>query len=151
MGLLWRQCRKTKRLSWLYHNCVCPPSQRYEQSGIVSSPSEPPLCSFPYRWAVRQQWSFSSTVSWPTSSGCWWKASTCTPFLPSPSSPSGSTSGGTYSSAGVWYQGGLPGWEEGVRPGEHTGGRVPTQLAVLSPAYMDLNQCTKGYKSPWNV
>jgi hypothetical protein len=28
---------------------------------------------------------------------------------------------------------------------------VPTQLAVLSPAYMDLNQCTKGYKSPWNV
>nr|XP_008530979.1 PREDICTED: vasoactive intestinal polypeptide receptor 1 isoform X3 [Equus przewalskii]XP_014587239.1 vasoactive intestinal polypeptide receptor 1 isoform X5 [Equus caballus] len=46
------------------------------------------------RWAVRQPWSYSSTVSWPTSSGCWWRASTCTPCLPSPSSPSGSTSGG---------------------------------------------------------
>nr|XP_044610542.1 vasoactive intestinal polypeptide receptor 1 isoform X5 [Equus asinus] len=47
-----------------------------------------------FRWAVRQPWSYSSTVSWPTSSGCWWRASTCTPCLPSPSSPSGSTSGG---------------------------------------------------------
>ncbi|XP_069331676.1 vasoactive intestinal polypeptide receptor 1 isoform X4 [Eulemur rufifrons] len=46
------------------------------------------------RWAVRQPWSSSSTVSWPTSSGCWWRASTCTPCLPSPSSPRGSTSGG---------------------------------------------------------
>nr|XP_044610543.1 vasoactive intestinal polypeptide receptor 1 isoform X6 [Equus asinus] len=42
-----------------------------------------------FRWAVRQPWSYSSTVSWPTSSGCWWRASTCTPCLPSPSSPSG--------------------------------------------------------------
>ncbi|XP_054339343.1 vasoactive intestinal polypeptide receptor 1 isoform X6 [Pongo pygmaeus] len=47
-----------------------------------------------FRWAVRQPWSFSNIVSWPTSSGCWWRASTCTPCLPSPSSPSGSTSGG---------------------------------------------------------
>ncbi|XP_077929251.1 vasoactive intestinal polypeptide receptor 1 isoform X4 [Halichoerus grypus] len=47
-----------------------------------------------FRWAVRQPWSYSSTVSWPTSSGCWWRASTCTPCLPSPSSLSGSTSGG---------------------------------------------------------
>ncbi|XP_006868825.1 PREDICTED: vasoactive intestinal polypeptide receptor 1 [Chrysochloris asiatica] len=46
------------------------------------------------RWAVRQLWSYSSTVSWPTSSGCWWRDSTCTPCSPSPSSPSGSTSGG---------------------------------------------------------
>ncbi|XP_006893051.1 PREDICTED: vasoactive intestinal polypeptide receptor 1 [Elephantulus edwardii] len=46
------------------------------------------------RWAVRQRWSSSSTVSWPTSSGCWWRDCTCTPYLPSPSSPSGSTSGG---------------------------------------------------------
>ncbi|XP_004414075.1 PREDICTED: vasoactive intestinal polypeptide receptor 1 isoform X4 [Odobenus rosmarus divergens] len=46
------------------------------------------------RWAVRQPWSYSTTVSWPTSSGCWWRASTCTPCLPSPSSLSGSTSGG---------------------------------------------------------
>ncbi|XP_055237348.1 vasoactive intestinal polypeptide receptor 1 isoform X6 [Gorilla gorilla gorilla] len=46
------------------------------------------------RWAVRQPWSFSNIVSWPTSSGCWWRASTCTPCLPSPSSLSGSTSGG---------------------------------------------------------
>nr|XP_020728083.1 vasoactive intestinal polypeptide receptor 1 isoform X2 [Odocoileus virginianus texanus] len=46
------------------------------------------------RWAARQPWSYSSTVSWPTSSGCWWRASTCTPCSPSPSSPSGSTSGG---------------------------------------------------------
>ncbi|PNI81209.1 VIPR1 isoform 12, partial [Pan troglodytes] len=53
-----------------------------------------------FRWAVRQPWSFSNIVSWPTSSGCWWRASTCTPCLPSPSSLSGSTSGGTYSSAG---------------------------------------------------
>ncbi|XP_018879084.1 vasoactive intestinal polypeptide receptor 1 isoform X3 [Gorilla gorilla gorilla] len=47
-----------------------------------------------FRWAVRQPWSFSNIVSWPTSSGCWWRASTCTPCLPSPSSLSGSTSGG---------------------------------------------------------
>ncbi|XP_070215527.1 vasoactive intestinal polypeptide receptor 1 isoform X5 [Bos mutus] len=47
-----------------------------------------------FRWAARQPWSYSSTVSWPTSSGCWWRASTCTPCSPSPSSPSGSTSGG---------------------------------------------------------
>uniref|UniRef100_A0A5F9D4S4 Vasoactive intestinal peptide receptor 1 n=1 Tax=Oryctolagus cuniculus TaxID=9986 RepID=A0A5F9D4S4_RABIT len=46
------------------------------------------------RWPVRQPWFSSSTVSWPTSSGCWWRASTCTPCSPSPSSPSGSTSGG---------------------------------------------------------
>uniref|UniRef100_A0AC11CD02 Vasoactive intestinal peptide receptor 1 n=1 Tax=Ovis aries TaxID=9940 RepID=A0AC11CD02_SHEEP len=46
------------------------------------------------RWAARRPWSCSSTVSWPTSSGCWWRASTCTPCSPSPSSPSGSTSGG---------------------------------------------------------
>ncbi|KAI2529071.1 vasoactive intestinal peptide receptor 1 [Homo sapiens] len=46
------------------------------------------------RWAVRQPWSFSNIVSWLTSSGCWWRASTCTPCLPSPSSLSGSTSGG---------------------------------------------------------
>ncbi|XP_063559793.1 vasoactive intestinal polypeptide receptor 1 isoform X4 [Gorilla gorilla gorilla] len=42
-----------------------------------------------FRWAVRQPWSFSNIVSWPTSSGCWWRASTCTPCLPSPSSLSG--------------------------------------------------------------
>ncbi|XP_040850237.1 vasoactive intestinal polypeptide receptor 1 isoform X4 [Ochotona curzoniae] len=46
------------------------------------------------RWAARWPWSFSSTVSWPTSSGCSWRASTYTPCLLSPSSPSGSTSGG---------------------------------------------------------
>ncbi|XP_024421645.2 vasoactive intestinal polypeptide receptor 1 isoform X6 [Desmodus rotundus] len=46
------------------------------------------------RWAVRPWWSYSSTVSWPTTSGCWWRASTCTPCSQSPSSPSGSTSGG---------------------------------------------------------
>ncbi|XP_033068089.1 vasoactive intestinal polypeptide receptor 1 isoform X5 [Trachypithecus francoisi] len=47
-----------------------------------------------FRWAVRQPWSFSNIASWPISSGCWWRASICTPCLPSPSSPSGSTSGG---------------------------------------------------------
>uniref|UniRef100_A0A8C9KET8 Vasoactive intestinal peptide receptor 1 n=1 Tax=Panthera tigris altaica TaxID=74533 RepID=A0A8C9KET8_PANTA len=47
-----------------------------------------------WKRAVRQPWSYSSTVSWPTSSGCWWRASTCTPCWLSPSSLSGSTSGG---------------------------------------------------------
>ncbi|XP_033068090.1 vasoactive intestinal polypeptide receptor 1 isoform X6 [Trachypithecus francoisi] len=42
-----------------------------------------------FRWAVRQPWSFSNIASWPISSGCWWRASICTPCLPSPSSPSG--------------------------------------------------------------
>ncbi|XP_037598843.1 vasoactive intestinal polypeptide receptor 1 isoform X3 [Cebus imitator] len=57
----------------------------------------------PCRWAVRQRWSSSNTVSWPTSSGCWWRGSTCTPCSPSPSSPSGSTSGGVPSTfTTVW-------------------------------------------------
>ncbi|XP_021113535.1 vasoactive intestinal polypeptide receptor 1 isoform X2 [Heterocephalus glaber] len=42
-----------------------------------------------FRWAARRPSSSSSTASWPTSSGCWWRGSTCTPCWPSPSSPSG--------------------------------------------------------------
>lgn len=70
-------------------------------------------------------------MSWPTSSGCWWRASTCTPYLPCPSSLSGSTSGGTYSSAGVWYQGGLPGWGQGGKAGELIRGGVATSACSL--------------------
>lgn len=85
--------------------CVCPHTQRLGREGPATP--EPPFAPT-RRSAARQRWSSSSIVSWPTSSGCWWRVSTYTPCWPSPSSPNGSTSGGTYSSAGVWYQGG--GW-----------------------------------------
>ena len=44
------------------------------------------------RWAVSWSWSSSSTASWPTTPGCWWKASTFTPSLSSPSSQKGNAS-----------------------------------------------------------
>lgn len=42
-----------------------------------------------------------STASWPTTAGCWWKASTCTTSWWWPSSPRGATSLSTCASAGV--------------------------------------------------
>lgn len=52
------------------------------------------------RWAVRPAWCSSTTPSWLTSSGCWWRVSTCTHCCSSSTTPP-SASPSTCSSAGV--------------------------------------------------
>lgn len=54
------------------------------------------------RWAARPAWCSSTTSSWPTSSGCWWRVSTCTHCCSS-STPTTSASPSTCSLAGVGH------------------------------------------------
>ncbi len=54
-----------------------------------------------YRWAARLLWFSSSMAWWLVSSGYWWRVCICKLSWPYPSSLRGSTSGGTFSLAGV--------------------------------------------------
>lgn len=52
------------------------------------------------RWAVKPSWCSLTTLSWPTSSGCWWRVCTCTRCCLSSTNPP-SVSPSTCSLAGV--------------------------------------------------
>lgn len=53
------------------------------------------------RRPVRWFWCSPTTPSWPTTPGCWWRATSCSPWWAAPSSHWRSTSPGTSPWAGV--------------------------------------------------
>lgn len=82
--------------------CSCGPiSDSKTTRGLHISLTHLLFC--PGRLPVSRPWPSSSSASWPTTSGCWWRGCTCRHCWLSPSSSRRNTSGGTSSLAGVSF------------------------------------------------
>lgn len=78
------QVSKTEKL---FKKIFLPPHPRQHSPGARR----------PVRWC----WCSPTTPSWPTTAGCWWRVTSCSPWWAAPSSPWRSTSPGTSPWAGV--------------------------------------------------